>query len=343
MEELAHIFIRFAEAECEGVSPLYARLARDIAAEPELLSIAAEAPFRQPIPNLFLGAVQFLLLNAPDEALATYYPAIAHRPCSHIPIEPFKTFVRAHQPAISEVLQHKIVQTNALNRTAYLMPIIADLFEKNTPISLVDIGASAGLNLNGDKYAFDYGPHGRIGESTVRIQTEIRSDYFPKMDRLPAIAAKIGIDQNPLDLKVEENARWLKALIWPDQVARFERLEAAIQIARTQAVELVQAQTIEAFEQIIEQTNPAHGLFVFHTHVIYQFTPAEREELRRMFDRIGQKRDLFYLAVEGIPEMKAKYQTSDTVIELTTYHNQTKSQKLLATTNGHADWIRWSV
>jgi hypothetical protein len=54
------------------LSQLYERLSLGIADDPELLAIADQAKSGQPVPNLFLGAVHFLLLGGVQHPLGHF-------------------------------------------------------------------------------------------------------------------------------------------------------------------------------------------------------------------------------------------------------------------------------
>ena len=79
LEALAQRFVRFADQECGAYAPLYDRLARGIAGDPELLTIAAHARSGQQAPLLLLAAVHSLLLGGANHALGTFYPSVTHR------------------------------------------------------------------------------------------------------------------------------------------------------------------------------------------------------------------------------------------------------------------------
>ena len=74
LEALAQRFVRFADQECGAYAPLYDRLARGIAGDPELLTIAAHTRSGQQAPLLLLAAVHSLLLGGADHALGAFYP-----------------------------------------------------------------------------------------------------------------------------------------------------------------------------------------------------------------------------------------------------------------------------
>ena len=83
-----------------------------------LLALAAHAAQGQPVPNLLLAAVHFLLLKGQAEALAQFYPSltpVASSPNAAYPT--FRAFCLAHADAIRHLLATRRVQTNEVGRT----------------------------------------------------------------------------------------------------------------------------------------------------------------------------------------------------------------------------------
>ena len=341
-DQISTTFTTFAERECKGVSRLYHQLSLDISAEKELLRIANKSRKRQPIPNLFLGAIHYLLMKNPEEELAAYYPSISKQASSEIPIKLVKEFCKRREEEIVSLLQEKIVQTNAINRSAYLMPIISSRYSPNGELSLVDIGTSSGLTMNLDKYEYDYGEGQKFGKSQVKIKSKLLGGKLPDFKEILKINRKIGIDQNPLDLTHEDNATWLTSLIWPDSLERFERIKSAIALAKEASLELYQASSVGEFKKIIDKIPLEGELMVFHTHVLYQFSQAERREFRDMLDVVGEKRNYTYVAVESNSVFdRPDYPTPGIKIEVTAYEAGNKFTKIIGETDGHANWIRW--
>lgn len=340
-KKLKEWFKRFAKNECKEVSPLYYFLSNEIAKDDELIEIASHCKQRQPMPNLFLASIHYLLLKSPTHELSAYYPSINKNPKIGLPFELFKSFCLNHKQEIIELEQSKIVQTNALNRCAYLMPIISSLFD-DIPINIVDIGTSAGLTLNMDKYEYHYNDKCLIGRSPVKIRSKIIGGELPKFKEIIKINNKIGIDQNPLDLKIAENAIWLKALIWADRIERIEKIEQAIRIAKQENIQFEKAKSIADFEELIQCQPSDMPLVIYHTHTLYQFTPQEREAFWNLINRIGKERDLIYLATEHNGILQTDYGLSGVLVEVTQYKKGGKSSKIAAQTNGHADWIKWT-
>lgn len=338
---LQNWFKTFAETECKETSPLYYQLAHQIATDSDLIQIAAYCQQRQPIPNLFLAAVHFLLLKDPSQELAQYYPSLnsSYRPA--LPFDLFKQFCLEHSQEIIAIEQSKIVQTNVINRCAYLMPIIAHLYG-GQQINVIDIGTSAGLTLNFDRYEYHYSQQHVFGKSPITINSEIKAGRLPECKAQAVINHKIGLDQNPLDLNIDENALWLKALTWADLTENLKQVEQAILIARQEKLQLLQASTLADFAAIIDAQDVTIPLFIYHTHVLYQFTPEERANFWALLDQFGQKRNLTYLAAEDSKVLQNQSGVEGILVEITQYQQGKKSHQLVAETNGHGNWIKWN-
>src|SRR5215218_1913808 len=151
---LADRFACFALEECHDSSPLYERLALGVADDPAMLALAAYARPGQPTPNLLFAAVQYLLLGGTPHPLAAFYPGLAHDPVAGgDPYPAFHDFCRQHADSIRELLETRLVQTNEVRRSACLLPAFCWVarLAGDRPLALLEIGASAGLNLLWDR------------------------------------------------------------------------------------------------------------------------------------------------------------------------------------------------
>ncbi|MEL6717219.1 MAG: DUF2332 domain-containing protein [Bacteroidota bacterium] len=341
---ISKIFKQFAEIECKGKSNLYYLLSHQIAEDDELLKFCKQCRERQPIPNLFLGAVHYLLLKKVDEDLAVHYPSISNKVSKKIPYDLFKKFCLENEASIRTILSTRIVQTNAVNRTAYLMPIISSLYSTEDKLTVVDIGASSGLNLNYDRYQYNYGSDLTFGKGSVMIKSKILQGELPDFRSIKKASRKIGIDQNTLDLRKSDNSLWLKGLIWPDLRDRFGLIESAIEEFRlSEEVELMNGNRISQFREIINTIPLEESIFIYHTHVLYQFTIEERVRFREMLDEIGKNRHLNYLAVEGGGIFDySSYPKGQVFMELTKYSEGKKSLNNLGKVDAHGRWIEWN-
>lgn len=123
-------------------------------------------------------------------------------------------------------------QTNEVARSAAIMAALMTLrAELDLPVELLELGASAGLNLNLGRYAFDLAGV-RVGQpgSPVRIAPEWRGP--PPIARPVDIVGARGVDLRPLSVGDPAARERLMAYVWADQPERAERLHHALAIAR---------------------------------------------------------------------------------------------------------------
>ncbi|MEE3004786.1 MAG: DUF2332 family protein, partial [Chloroflexota bacterium] len=150
LETLSLVFYRFAELECPGMSALYESLCHGIAEDSDVLAIAANARPGQPVPNLFMAAVHWLLMRGGEHPVSAYYPDLTPGPVEPgDPYPSFRSFCLNQREEITALISVRLVQTNVVRRCAVLLPAFAEAIgeARERPLSLVAIGASAGLNL----------------------------------------------------------------------------------------------------------------------------------------------------------------------------------------------------
>src|SRR5262249_19000623 len=138
---IARRFREFADLECREQSPLYFSLCDGVAEDTAILDLLTRVPRPQPI--LFFATARFL--GAPSE-----------------PYEAFRAFVLDPPSDVLGVMRTRGTQTNEVGRCAVLLPILAALPQ---PLALIEVGASAGLCLLLDRYAYEYEVSGSEPES----------------------------------------------------------------------------------------------------------------------------------------------------------------------------------
>ncbi len=232
--ELSAAFEQFARVEAPDLdSPMYAEFAAGVARDGELLALAARRQAGQPAPNMLFGAVQYLLLQGVEHPLAAHYPILSG---SERPQGPafllFRAFCLEHRERVAELIATRRTQTQVVRRCTCLLPAFGLVFrEAAAPLALIDVGASAGLNLNFDRYAYRYLRAGREvlrwGSDTARValQADLRGPgTLPEPPEEIPVASRDGIDVNPIDLADRDELLWLRALIWPEHVERHGQL-----------------------------------------------------------------------------------------------------------------------
>ena len=245
-EPLGHQFRDFAVVVPRDGGVTYAAICRAAAEDEDVLSLLAGAPIPQRRPLLLLAAVHFLLLSGTEHPLAEFYDTVRLvRGLSDGPppaggVAPaFADFCRAHRAELERLIATRSTQTNEVGRCSGLLPglcHIAAQYGWEEPLSILDLGTSAGLNLLFDDYAYTYRAAAGgalrtagVADSPVALECTARDDLtdLPEL-RLPLIADRVGLDLAPVDPFSDDEARWLLACLWPDNLARFGRLRAAL-------------------------------------------------------------------------------------------------------------------
>jgi hypothetical protein len=272
LTELAERFTLLAEREVVESSPLYATLCRSIAADRELLALAAQAT-HTPVTKLFFDVVHYLLMRHPAEPLAAYYPDLTPDPMPGDPTLAFRAFCQAHRDALLGLLRTKLVQTNEVSRCSLWLPAFTLISQQHPdkPLSLIEIGASAGLNLLWDRYGYDFGT-GRVygdGHSPVRLRCELRGDKMPPLpDHLPVVATRVGLDLHPMDLREPDDREWMRALIYPEQRERFALLERAAALLVAEPPALLAGDALETLPNALAALPPGTVICVYHSFTV---------------------------------------------------------------------------
>lgn len=341
LDDLSNRFERFAEQECRNSSPLYERLSLGIAADPEILTIASHAREGQPVPNLFLGAAHLLLLKGVQHTVSTFYPSVSEASAPDEDAYPyFREFCLQNSHEIIDLISTRLVQTNVVRRCACLLPAFSIVAERahGLPLSLVEIGASAGLNLLWDRYGYDYGEGRRYGNASaiVQLACEPRGGALPSIpEPFPDIALRVGIDLSPIDLSDPEAILWLRALIWPEHSERVEILKGAIEIARRDPPTLFAGDALDLLPEVLDSAPGDSALCVFHTHTVNQFSAEAKERLSSIIDEHGSKRDLFVISIEGQSNIEGA------LVELVAYEKGRRTRTALARSDPHGRWLEW--
>lgn len=331
-------FEKFAE-ESRGLnSRLYELLSREIAEDEQLLELSSKARSGQPIPNLLFAAVHYLLLEGKDHPLREFYPSITANPW---PVDKafnyFKDFCSTYEYEIIPLLKNKLVQTNEIRRCAYLYPVYCWIYNKvKKPLSLIEIGTSAGLQLLWDQYSYSYGSENVYGNklSDVHLHAEIKGNHQPTLllDS-PPVASKIGVDLNINDLRKAEDYLWLKALIWPEHHNRREMFDKAVSLFKENPVDLIEGDGVDLIPTIVAGIKKESVICIFHTHVANQMPEDLKHKLLVNIDKIGQTRDVFHI----YNNMWDEKLHVDSIVQ------GKKSIQTIGMTDGHGRWFEWDI
>jgi len=343
MDDVSGAFEWYADWAAD-VSPLYERLARGVAGDVELLDIAAEAPDGQPPPQLMFAAVHALLLSGRDHRLAEFYPTCVDDPTSPAEADPFpafREFCLDEENRVRDLVATRRVQTNAVGRSAVLLPAfehVARITTAARPLALVEVGASAGLNLFWDRFRFEYEGYGVYGtpDSPVRIESTVRGNRDPPLpERVPDVGYRAGIDLNPLNVTDPADARWLQALVIPDQQRRHERLAAALDLAAADPPRLVEGDALDVLPDLLRDVPVEPVLCVFSTHMLYQLDQDAVDELEGMLREHGHERPVHWLSNVPSPDAESP------VYRHVALRDGEREVTRLAEHESYGKWLRW--
>lgn len=122
-------------------------------------------------------------------------------------------------------------QTNEVGRGAVLVGLLCHLVaEADLPVRLVEVGASAGLNLRADCFRIS-GAGVAYGAESSPVQMPGGWRGQPPPVRPIEVAWRTGGDVNPVDPSTAAGRLRLTAYVWPDQVQRLARLRGALDLA----------------------------------------------------------------------------------------------------------------
>jgi hypothetical protein len=230
----AAAFERLADAEGTAI-PMYARLCRTIASDDELAGLLLHAPVGQRLPVLLLAALHDVVLEDDTAPLAAWYPSVGGRADHDGDLHAaLLDTLAARRDRVLHLLAHRQVQTNEVNRcVAWRLGLGELVAADGRDVALVEVGASAGLNLFPDRYRIELessGPRITLGPSDapVQLSADLRAGPWTGPTPIPAVVSRVGLDRRPLDVSDPADARWLAACVWPEQRERFDRLRAAI-------------------------------------------------------------------------------------------------------------------
>ncbi len=174
-----------------------------------------------------------------------------------------------------DALARRSVQTNETTRgIAWLWPVaLAGASGGARPVAIADVGASAGLNL--------------VADALPPIWTDEAGAPIEVVRGVHAVA-RLGLDPAPLDVLSEDDARWLRACVWPGEPAREERLLAAVDAFRAARIRPdapvlvpIAAPNVPSRLDLLSASDRGALVVASQTFVRDYLDPADRAEYER--------------------------------------------------------------
>lgn len=360
--ELRDLFLELLESDIVGYCPIYERIVSAIAEDPDTLDLITEhrmGTSRTPV--LFLGATHDLVLREPSSPLAAIYRG----DIDDDPWPLFRELVHTHQSAITECMRTRTTQTNEVGRSANLLAVYASISRQlaergdHRPLAIIEIGPSAGLNLLADRYHVEYLLGHTVAASagdptsSVRLRCELRGDTpFPGVTGMREIVLREGLDPAPIDITDPDDARWLRACVWPGIPERPERLAAAIDIARRDPPLLRRGDAVGDLSDLLEQLPTEVFPIITSTWVLAYLARPDRLRVCELIDAFGSTRDLAFVTGEApssapwVPaltpaQLAVRDDGTPTVFGVRTWFDGRCHTSARALCHPHGRWMSW--
>jgi hypothetical protein len=288
--------LRFQSVACGYVgSPLYegllARAAEDYEAGGPTLRVLEgreEDPKDSALALRLMAAVHRLVLTGRAPALARRYAAADGE--AELTWEAFRATLEDRVDELRPLVERP-VQTNEVGRCAALLPGFLDVAARTgRPLRMLEVGASAGLNLGWSEYryeagAFAWGPP----DSALRIEFELIGGEIEAVRA--TVAERAGCDAAPVDPGSEEGRLTLLSCCWPDQATRMERLCAALEIAAARPAPVERCGAVEWAAARLAEPASGRATILFHSVVMQYLSEDEREAFARVVREAGSRAD----------------------------------------------------
>jgi len=279
--------------ERDGRSRLYVELMRGAADDADAGGVVAAVFAGDPatpgsVPELrLLAALHHLVLSGEAPRLARYFPSAGGDAPPPGAWAAARDTIAEHAGVVRE-LARRTVQTNEPGRCVALYGGLLWLSERHgLPIRLLEIGASAGLNLNVDR--FRYVVDGRpLGDPDSPL--ELAEPWIGSPVPDPAAAAarlriseRAGCDRSPIDATTQEGRLTLQSYVWPDEPERIARVAQAAAVAVRHPVGVERRSAAAWLLERLGEPRPGRLTVVWQSVVDQYLDDGERDTIRSAF------------------------------------------------------------
>lgn len=314
---------RWFAGEAEATSPVWGRFCRWVADTPALHPRLDALGGRKRQPNLFLGAIRYL--GGPTE-----------------PGDGFLAWCDARWPDLERVVLARATQTNEPGRCAVLAPLLASL---PGPVALLEAGASAGLCLIPDRYRYAYTgemraviPGPAAGPDAPLLACEVTGTP-PASPADLTIAARAGLDPNPLRPDDPDDASWLRALVWPGEDEREARLAAALDAAAVDPPDVLMGSLPEDLDRLLSLAPADCTPVLMHSATLAYLPRSERDAVERAVRGAGVR----WVSFEGptiVTSIRPKL-TDDPAWRDRPHFVLALDGEPVARCSAHGGWVSW--
>jgi hypothetical protein len=337
--------IRIYQLACNGMgSPFYGdtleRMAGDVTdggPVGRFLDGHLEATYEDAVPLRFLGGIHRLVLAGQAPELASHFPSVGGDGDAAGAWPDVLAALDEHGDAIRDALTRP-PQTNEVGRSAALVGgFLVVARDTRLPLRVLEVGASAGLNLRFDRYWYESDGAG-FGESASPVRfAGLWEEGRPPFDAQTTIAERRGCDRDPIDAGNEDGRLTLLSYVWPGQTERFTMLRAALDVARDVPVTIDRADIPAWLGRQLDAPAPDRATVVFHSIVWQYLTDDERATAEAALAAAGRRATsdapLAWLRLEPSADL------THTELRVTAWPGG--DERLLARCHYHLGPVRW--
>lgn len=267
-----------------------------------------------------LGAVHRLVLLDQLPELAAHYPSVGGDGDGDGAWPLFRQALAERRDEIATLMKRGC-QTNEVGRSAALFGGFLEVAHRSgRPLRILEIGASAGLNLRWDRYYYR-STEGAWGDDSSPVQFTHSFEVPPAMNRTADVVERKGCDVNPIDPTSDDGALTLRSFVWADQLGRLSQLDGAIQVASEVPVEVERIGAADFLERELATPRDDVATVVYHSVFMQYVSVPERERIARAVEGAG----VYYLRMEpAYPVFEVRLDGD-----------------LLGTSHAHGTAVRW--
>lgn len=228
-------------------------------------------------------------------------------------------------------------QTNEVRRSAALLPglfIVAQ--QTGKPLILSEVGASAGLNLQLDRYRYRLGKTQWGPASPVLLSPEWRG-HEPDIPATFTVIERAGCDLNPLNPSSADDRLRQLSYIWADQKDRLERTQNALSIAADNHLQVEKADAIDWLARRLETPRPDAAHIIFHSIAWQYFPDSLKQKGEALIAEAGAR------ATADAPlarlQMEGDGQPSGAALTLQIWPTGEKQE--IGRADFHGRWVEW--
>ena len=343
--ERAAFLLRDQASYCAAMgSPLYAHLLEQAAEDAD----AGGAVFTllEPFdaPNLradalalrLMAAVHRLVLIGDAKHLGAFYPSAGGSADREGAWGAFREVVAEQAERLGPLVAVPC-QTNEVGRCAPLSFGFLELAERyRLPLRMLEVGASAGLNLRFDRYRYG---GGGAAWGPPDSPVDLSGMWLDAPQHLPdalRVVERRGCDRRPIDITSAEGRLQLESSLWADQTTRLERLRGAFEVAASEPASVEHASVETWLPEVLAETRAGVTTVVYHAIVYEYFSDAVRRTFHAALDSAGASATLdaplAWLRFEATPATRGYAAT------LTTWPGG--EERVVATAGAHGSDVR---